>query len=300
MLNPLWLKTFVILVDTGHFTKTAEKLFMTQPGVSQHINKLEQACGYRLLNREKRSFQLTERGQLVYQHAVQLNRDEQRLFEQLSFDNPYAGVCSVACSGALAMRLYPHLLQHQVDSPELIVQLNAAPNHQIMADIQQEKIDIGLVTERPNHTLYDVEELGQEELCLVLPKSAETAQSPIVELLPQLGLINHPDASHYLALYLGQNPQGELSALVVDDIPISGYINQLSQILEPVSRGLGFTLLPRSAIAPFAQPEQLYIHSPHSPAIEPIFLVKKRQRTLPARFNALLTTIAKQLTSQRE
>ena len=44
MINPLWLNTFKILVDVGHFTQTAEKLYMTQPGVSQHIKKLEQAC----------------------------------------------------------------------------------------------------------------------------------------------------------------------------------------------------------------------------------------------------------------
>ena len=37
MLNPVWLETFITLVDTGHFTQTAEKLHMTQPGVSQHI-----------------------------------------------------------------------------------------------------------------------------------------------------------------------------------------------------------------------------------------------------------------------
>jgi DNA-binding transcriptional LysR family regulator len=37
MLNPVWLNTFIALVDTGQFTKAAEKLFMTQPGVSQHL-----------------------------------------------------------------------------------------------------------------------------------------------------------------------------------------------------------------------------------------------------------------------
>lgn len=296
MLNPLWLKTFVTLVDTGHFTKTAEKLFITQPGVSQHVAKLEQACGYPLIHREKRNFQLTEQGQLVYQHAVQLDRDEQRLFEQLSFDDPFAGVCRVACSGALAMRLYPHLLQHQIDSPELTVQLKAAPNHQITSEIEQGNIDIGLVTEVPNITLFDVEEFGQETLCLILPKNAEASRLPIVDALPKLGLINHPDAAHYLALYIGQNPQGEFSELNVEDIPISGYINQISQILDPVSRGLGFTLLPHSAVAPFAQPELIDIYSPSTPVIEPIFLVKKRQRALPARFNALLATITQQLT----
>ncbi len=34
MLNSNLLKTFITLIDTGHFTKTAEKLFMTQSGVS--------------------------------------------------------------------------------------------------------------------------------------------------------------------------------------------------------------------------------------------------------------------------
>ncbi|MRY60822.1 LysR family transcriptional regulator, partial [Parabacteroides distasonis] len=43
MINPLWLNTFKTLVEVGHFTQTAEKLYMTQPGVSQHIKKLEQA-----------------------------------------------------------------------------------------------------------------------------------------------------------------------------------------------------------------------------------------------------------------
>ena len=54
MLNPNWLKTFVTLIDTGHFTKTAEKLFMTEPGVSQHISKLEKACGHALIHRDRK------------------------------------------------------------------------------------------------------------------------------------------------------------------------------------------------------------------------------------------------------
>ena len=59
MFNPVWLNTFVTLVNTEHFTKTAEKLFMTQPGVSQHINKLENAFGYSLIRRDKKSFEIT-------------------------------------------------------------------------------------------------------------------------------------------------------------------------------------------------------------------------------------------------
>ena len=70
MLNPLWLNTFKTLIDLGHFTRTAEKLHMTQPGVSQQIQKLENACGHSLIKREKKSFELTEQGRQVYEYAL--------------------------------------------------------------------------------------------------------------------------------------------------------------------------------------------------------------------------------------
>lgn len=55
MLNQQWLATFVTLVEVGHFTHTANKLFMTQPGVSQHIKKLEEQVGVHLLLRDRKS-----------------------------------------------------------------------------------------------------------------------------------------------------------------------------------------------------------------------------------------------------
>ena len=56
MINQQWLHTFLTLVEVGHFTKTAEKLYMTQPGVSQHIKKLEELVEVPLLNRIGKRF----------------------------------------------------------------------------------------------------------------------------------------------------------------------------------------------------------------------------------------------------
>ena len=44
-LNSLWLKSFTILCEERHFTRAAARLNMTQPGMSQHIAKLEQHLG---------------------------------------------------------------------------------------------------------------------------------------------------------------------------------------------------------------------------------------------------------------
>ena len=292
MLNPNWLKTFVTLIDTGHFTKTAEKLFMTQPGVSQHISKLEKACGHALIHRDKKSFDLTEQGLLVYQYAEQLEKNEHELLEKLGFDNPLSGECSLACSGALALMLYPKLLGIQVQQSQLVVQLKAAPNHQILNEIQNGIIDLGIVTDVANSSLFDIQEIGREQLYLVLPANSETVTEGYCgSLLTKLGLINHPDAKHYLSLYFEQSQELEFTHLNIEQIPVTGYVNQISQILEPVAKGLGFTVLPKSAVDTFKESQRIRIYQPQKPVIETLYMVKKRNRMLPARFETVTSVL---------
>ena len=72
MLNTQHLITFKTLVETGSFTQTARKLGLTQPAVSQHIQKLEKGLGEALLIRHGRSTELTEAGDVLYQHVIDL------------------------------------------------------------------------------------------------------------------------------------------------------------------------------------------------------------------------------------
>ncbi|MEZ9230657.1 LysR family transcriptional regulator [Vibrio amylolyticus] len=290
MLNPLWLNTFKTLVDIGHFTQTAEKLYMTQPGVSQHIKKLESACDHLLLKREGKSFELTEQGRIVYQHALKLELEDALLKEKLSFDNPYSGECKIACSGSLALVLYPKLLTLQQQHPTLSIQIEAAPNQKILNDLQAGSIDLGLVTHAPNSGLFQSKTIGTEELCLVLPK-VYAGQSITADLLNECGLIAHPDVTHYLALYLDLCGDTELAQINRDDLPRSGYINQLSQILLPVAMGVGFTVIPRGAIESFQNKEALYIAPTKHPVQETLYMVHKRHRSLPARYESISAPI---------
>lgn len=290
MLNQVWLETFVTLIDTGHFTQTAEKLFMTQPGVSQHISKLEKACGHSLIKRDRKSFIITEQGRLVYDYAKKLQKGEKFLFEQLNFDDPFSGECTLACSGSLALLLYPKLLQLQKCHSSIHVNIKAAPNHQILNDIKHGLIDEGVVTNKPNESIFDYEELGQEELCLVVPQHAKSNKDR-KHLLVDLGLISHPDAEHYLSLYFRQCEEQELKQLDISKIPVIGSINQIGQILEPLANGIGFTVLPKSAIDSFHTPKLLTKLKPQQPVMESLYLVCKKNRMLPARYDAFNTII---------
>ena len=69
MINITWLRSFCTLVEVGHFTRTAERLHMTQSGVSQHVRKLEQQLGAELLVRQGKQFSLSDAGERLYADA---------------------------------------------------------------------------------------------------------------------------------------------------------------------------------------------------------------------------------------
>ncbi len=292
MINPNWLKTFKTLIDTGHFTKTADVLFMTQPGVSQQIRKLEESCGHALIRRINKTFEITEQGKLVYEYACQQALNEQNLFTKLSDNDPFSGRYQLACSGSLALHLYPKLLALQSQHPGLTVEVEAAPNQRILALVLQGEADAGIVTHVPNQSLLSVEVIGQEPLLIVVPKGCKVA-GDIAKTLLSLGLISHPDAEHYLSLFLSNCAEPNLASLDTGKIKISGYVNQINQILLPVSLGLGFTLLPQSAVASFIEQDRIDVYRPPSMVYETLYLIRKRSMELSQRVQFLNQEVRK-------
>jgi DNA-binding transcriptional LysR family regulator len=75
------LRTFMAIVDSGGFTRAAERVGRTQPTVSLQIKKLEDGLGRRVFEREPgRDLQLTPDGEILLTYARQMLRlaDEAR------------------------------------------------------------------------------------------------------------------------------------------------------------------------------------------------------------------------------
>ncbi len=290
MINPVFLRTFMHLVKTNHFTRTAEQLHMTQPGVSQHIKKLEEYLGTPLLNRYGKSFELTRAGELLYQYGAQQAEAEFDLQQKLAGDDPHAGKCRLACSGSMAMQLYPSLLGLQKQFGELRFSVEAAPKTAIIERIKNNQSDFGIVTQPVNDPMLDSEYLGKDTLCLVLPpKTVARWQS-----LRSLGFINHPDGHHYASRVLETNFPDDFNGM--DQISESGYINQLGQILLPVAQGLGFTVIPKSSLDAFPFPDQLQSATLEAPVEDEVYLLTKKHKPLPKRYHRIRELLIDQWT----
>ena len=81
-------------------------------------------------------------------------------------------------------------------------------------------------------------------------------------------------------------------------LPQRGYINQLSQILLPVSKGLGFTVLPIKVLDSFADAaNSLTIYPARHDVTEPLYFVKTPHRSLPLRYQKIQSLIVEALES---
>jgi len=286
MINLHWLKTFCALVETGHFTRTAEKLAMTQPGVSQHIHKLEQHYGRALLNRHGKQFDLTDAGLQVYQQGQQALAMLGELDRGVRTDSPWQGAIRLASPGSLGLKLYPALLDYQQAHPGLSIDYVFAPNESVEQSLVANQRDFGFVTRTSTRAELSCMPIGSEPLLLVTPAGLDSVTWGQLEAL---GFIGHPDGAHHASLLLGANFSHFEQ---VSQFPQRGFSNQIGLILEPVSRGLGFTVLPAHAVAAFPRQAHITAHTLSNPVSEILYLLRRRFYPLSRRVEAIIDHIS--------
>jgi DNA-binding transcriptional LysR family regulator len=75
MMKRAHLRQFLALVETGNFTRAAERLGVAQPTLSAAIAELERLAGTRLFLRDKRQVRLTDAGARLVTHARAIERE---------------------------------------------------------------------------------------------------------------------------------------------------------------------------------------------------------------------------------
>ncbi|MCW8931466.1 MAG: LysR family transcriptional regulator [Gammaproteobacteria bacterium] len=293
MINQVWLKTFCTLVEVCHFTQTADKLFMTQSGVSQHIKKLEKQLDTALLIREGKSFSLTNAGYQLHQKGQELLRSSEELENLIKQDEEYEGRIKIASPGSVGLKLYPYLLDIQQAHPKLVIDYMFAPNKSIEKDLVNRKIDLCLITELSNLGSLISQKISIEPLVLVTSNNIE---SICWEQLIELGFISHPDAAHHGRQLLSANfPEFEH----IEQFTHKGFSNQISLILEPVSKGFGFTVLPLYAAKAFQPQSLIKIHHLKNPVSESLYLCFNRHSILTNRTKFIKSSVTNYLSESK-
>ncbi len=284
MLNAAWLETFTTLCEVGHFTRTAEVLGMTQPGVSQHLRKLEAQIGKPLISRDGKSFTITPAGEAVMAVGTARRTQERDLQEAIQVDDPNTGEISIGCSGSFAMWLYPHLLERMHHAPELVIRVTAAPHASIVTAVLSGDLDLGIIAEQVDHPRLDAIKFAREELCLVVPLSF-ASQDLDLQRLNELGFVAHPDGNAYADDLFALNFPYDYKG--AKRLKVRTFVNQIGQIPVPVAQGIGYTILPKSGVDAFAGKKDLATIQLPKRRYHDLWIISRRGRTEFARVAAM-------------
>ena len=282
-LNINFLKTFMTLAQIGSFTKTAQTLHMTQPGVSQHIMKLEECLGRPLLIRHGKSFELTEVGQRLLNYGESLFQDYKVFLNSLGDNEPHSGKCFFASPGSFGMKMYSFLLSLNKKYPGLEIHYHYMPNQTIEREILGGNLDAAFMSVKPVDRQLQYTAIDRERLLLAAPKKFRFEG---LASLNKLGLINHPDASNMATELFAANFKKTFKGF--KSLKVSGGNNQIGRILEPVALGRGYTVLPEYACKAFHDQRKIKYIKLDKEITNHIYFVKKKHRELPSRYSFIL------------
>lgn len=232
----------VTLADCCNFSRAAEKLYITQPTLSQQIKKLEKECGFPLFLRNSKKVSLSKKGNLFIEKARVVLDDFQSLQDmvqeargQCSRDIflgiSMAGRSYVAeCTQKLILQ-FPNINFHLVETwgPELIDAVRSGRVDLAVADLDRPEDWSGL----------NVTPISNEYLCLVVNQEHPLAGRKMVSL---------QDLKHETLIFSSLKNSG-ISQLVIRAFEQEGLqpnlgmeLNSTETCASFVSGGIGVTI----------------------------------------------------------
>ena len=143
-------RIFYAVAKAGNISRAAKELYISQPAISKSISKLEDSLNTVLFTRNSRGVQLTEEGQVLFEHTrdafEELTKGEQELkrIREFNMGHIRIGVSNTLCRFIMVKYLKGFIEQY----PHIKITIESQPTTQTLSMLEQQRIDIGLVVEQ--------------------------------------------------------------------------------------------------------------------------------------------------------
>ncbi len=141
------LQVFYAVAKNLSFTKAAQELFISQPAVTRHINKLEDQYQVLLFERQGNKLKLTPAGQTMLRHSERILQEYQQLEYSMNLlHHDHVGQLRLGASTTIAQYvLPPYLVRFVRDFPHANISMLNGNSRLIELELNEHNIDVGLV-----------------------------------------------------------------------------------------------------------------------------------------------------------
>jgi LysR family transcriptional regulator, hydrogen peroxide-inducible genes activator len=245
------LRYFAAVVRTGSFSQAARECRVAQPSLSQQIIKLEEEVGERLFERTQRKALLTAAGSLLLPHAVSI-LEATRLGQQeiREMGGQVRGKILLGALPTIAPYFLPDIIySFRKKYPAVELTLHEDTAQQLLRALEENELDLALISEAPRSPRIEIQQLFSEELFLCLP-----TLHPLV----QRKQVNAADLQHEKFILMQDGHcLGDQARQFCHSSGFQPEIScrsvQISTVLAMMRTGLGISLIPEMASPPSAK-----------------------------------------------
>jgi DNA-binding transcriptional LysR family regulator len=286
------LELFVAVAEAGSIARAAERCHTVASAVSKRLSDLEESFGTALLSRGARGVELTSAGHAFLVKARKLIDQAAQLDEEIQkHSKGLRGQVTVFANMSAIVEFLPAVLASFLKQhPDIHVHLEQHISEHIANAVKENSADIGIVGELPTLDGLTTLPFRQDELVLVTRRDhAEARKSKVafadIASLPFVGLDANSSLHYVLA---------KAAAECGKQLDLRIRVASFDAACAMVAAGLGVTILPRMAIAPYVQAFDLVsIQLIDAWAVRQLFICLRSDQTPHPAANLLLGHLQK-------
>lgn len=235
-----WLRTFVIAAEYENFRKASELLFLTQPAVTKHIQRLEEYLQGRLFVRTGKTVMLSVEGHRFLPIAKTILAEyEEGMTTFEAWRHGYVKQLTIATAPQIASSILPAILKDfMVNEPKIEVLINVINSYEVINEVVKGQVDLGLTRTYTPQSSLQCEVAFEEPVVLVAPYSTEIEQE--AKLLQTYRLITHNHPVYWDDLLR------EIKRFYSTIKTLK--VNQIEVTKKFIEQGLGVSYLPYSMV----------------------------------------------------
>lgn len=291
------IRMLVRVAEAGSFSAAARQLDIAPSSVSRLISELENDLGVQLFQRTTRKLNLTEAGQLYYDHCskIIMDLDEARL--AVARGGKPSGILRITAPAAIARELLICVIPEFLDTyPGVRVVMS--PTDYIV-DLVETGIDVAIRVGRLSDSTLKARKLGDSKRVI--------CASPAY--LKKHGTPKHPkDLEQHNCITFRDHPGTNIWQFKGEDGPIkvkatgNFFARGSDAIIAAALAGMGFILMPDWNMGVEIENKQLRVvlkDYPLSPSTSPIWAMHAHQRHVPPKVRVFIDFLIEQFREKK-
>lgn len=178
------LEYFLMVSQVKSFTRAAERLYVSQPAITNAIRSLEDELGVQLFDRGQKQALLTAEGKVFYNHVENVMRDVSKTISEISsLKNLNTGILTLGVVSIAGVNCITRLLANfQKIYPNIQLTLIEDNVPAIHKSLIEDKSDLGIIIEGETYPGIESFSIGNQELLVCFPKSHQFSLQNSIDL----------------------------------------------------------------------------------------------------------------------